>query len=208
MKVYEHKGFPNPARVRLALAEKGLFDQVEFVQVNVMKAEHRKADFLAKNPAGLLPVLELEDGEIITECSAITEYLDHLDGNAKLTGVDAKSRATIHMIQRKIEDGLLDAVSNYFHYATDGLGPDLELYQNKDFGERRRATALKTMAYINDLLEGQDYVAGNELTVADITAFAGFAFADFAGVETPAELRNVAAWKARVNARPSISALN
>lgn len=208
MKVYEHKGFINPARVRFALAEKGLLDQVEFVPVDVMAGEHRTPEFLAKNPSGLVPALELEDGTILSECSAITEYLDHLEGRAQLTGVDAKSRGYIHMIQRKIEDGLLEAVGNYFHFATDGLGPDIELYKNKDFGERRRETALRTMAYIDGLLEGQDYVAGNELTVADITAHAGFAFADFAGIETPAELTNVAAWKARINARPSVASLN
>ena len=208
MKVYEQKGFPNPARVRLALAEKGLADDVEFIPVDVMAGEHRSPEFLAKNPSGLVPVLELDDGTVLSECSAITDYLDHLVGETNLTGKTAKERGLIHMIQRKVEDGFLEAVGNYFHYATEGLGPDLELYQNQDYGARRRETALKTMAWMEDQLSGRDYLAGDRLTVADITAYAGFAFADFAGVETPAEYRNIAAWKKRLQARPSMTVLN
>lgn len=208
MKVYEQKGFPNPARVRLALAEKGLAEKVEFIPVDVMAGEHRSAAFLAKNPSGLVPVLELDDGTMLSECSAITDYLDHLTGESELTGKTAKERGLIQMTQRKVEDGLLEAVGNYFHYATDGLGPDLELYQNKDYGERRKNIALKTMAWMENELAERDYLAGDRLTVADITAYAGFAFADFAGVETPAGYTNIAAWKERLQARPSMAVLN
>lgn len=207
MKVYDFKGFPNPARVRLALAEKGLQDDVEFVHVDVPAGEHRTPEFLSKNPSGVVPVLELEDGTLLSECSAITEYLDHAVGEPTLTGRDARERGIIHMTQRKVEDGLLDAVGNYFHFATDGLGPDIEQYQNKDFGERRRGIALKTMAWMDEQLADRDYLTGDQLTVADITAFAGFAFADFAAIETPAEFENVASWKARMKTRPSMAAL-
>ena len=208
MKVYEQKGFPNPIRVRLALAEKGLLDRVEFIAVDVMAGEHRSAEFLSKNPSGLVPVLELDDGTMLSECSAITEYIDHLVDEPALTGKTAKDRGIIHMMQRKVEDGFLEAVGNYFHYATDGLGPDLENYQNTDFGMRRREAALKTMAWIDSQLENSSYLAGDRLTVADITAFAGFSFADFAGIETPAEYANIVAWKQRMQARPSVMALN
>lgn len=208
MKIYDMKGLPNPTRVRLALAEKGLQDRVEFVPVNIMVGEHRKPEFLKINPSAAVPVLELEDGTILSECSAITEYLDHVAGEPELTGKNARERGIIHMTQRKVEDGLLDAVGNYFHYATEGLGPDLEEYQNKDFGERRKAIALKTMAWMDSALADKPFLTGERLTVADITAFAGFAFADFAGIETPAHLKNLAAWKARMGERPSVAALN
>ncbi|MEX0300122.1 MAG: glutathione S-transferase, partial [Kordiimonas sp.] len=121
MKVYEYKGFPNPLRVRLALAEKGLFEKVEFINVDVMAGEQKKPEFLAKNPDGVVPVLELEDGTILSESTAITEYLDHLSGEATLTGTDAKERGTIHMMQRKVENGLIDAIGAYFHIGTPGL---------------------------------------------------------------------------------------
>lgn len=92
MKIYDFKGFPNPARVRIALAEKGLTDQVEFVNVDVPGGAHRRAEFLAKNPSGTVPVLELKDGTCIAECTAITEYLDHSSGEPTLTGKSAKER--------------------------------------------------------------------------------------------------------------------
>ena len=203
MKVYEFKGFPNPARVRIALAEKGLFDQVDFVNVDVPAGEHRKPAFLAKNPSGVVPVLELDDGTIISECSAITEYLDHAAGQPELTGKDAKERAVIHMMQRKVEAGLLDAVGTYFHHATPGLGPDIEDYQNREWGEKQRERALQTMDWMDGVLSKQDYLAGDRFTVADITAMAGFVFADFASIDIPESCPHVKAWRARVTARPS-----
>ena len=80
MKIYDFKGFPNPTRVRIALAEKGLIDKVQFVNVDVPRGEHKEPAFMAKNPSAAVPVLELEDGTFISECTAITEYLDNLVG--------------------------------------------------------------------------------------------------------------------------------
>ena len=163
MKIYDFKGFPNPARVRIALAEKGLADQVEFVHVDVPAGEHKQPEFLKKNPSGAVPVLELADGTVISECSAITEYLDHLTGEADLTGRTAKERGVIAMMQRKIEAGLLDAVATYFHQATEGLGPEIETYQNKAWGERQRDVAVKTMSWLDGELSNRDYVAGDRV---------------------------------------------
>ncbi len=203
MKVYEFKGFPNPARVRTALAEKGLFDQVEFVHVDVPGGEHKKPEFLAKNPSGAVPVLELDDGTMISECSAITDYIDHAVGTTDLTGKTAKERGVIGMIQRKVEAGLLDAVAAYFHHATDGLGPDIESYQNKGWGERQKEVAISTMRWMDDVLADRDYLAGDHFTVADITAMGGFAYADFVKLDIPDSCTNLRDWRARVSARPS-----
>ena len=206
MKVYEFKGFPNPYRVRVALAEKELMEQVEFVQVNVPAGEHRTPEFLAKNPAGAVPVLELEDGTTIAECTAITEYLDHFAGDPALTGKTPKDRAVIHMAQRRVEANLLDAVATYFHHATPGLGPDLETYQNKEWGEKQREKAIATMHSLNETLANQPYIAGDNFSVADITAMAGFAFAGFAKIDMPESATHLKAWHDRVNARPSAQA--
>ncbi|MEL6937663.1 MAG: glutathione S-transferase [Cyanobacteria bacterium J06598_1] len=203
-KVYEFSGFPNPARVRIALAEKGLSDQVEFVSVNVPAGEHKQPEFLAKNPSGTVPVLELEDGTTIAECTAITEYFDHLAGDPVLTGRTPKERAMIHMMQRRAEAGLLDAVAAYFHHATPGLGPDIEGYQCADWGNHQRARATDGMRYVNGVLAERPYVAGDAFSMADITVFAGLAFADAASVEIPADCENLLAWRDRMNARPSI----
>ncbi|TQV83589.1 glutathione S-transferase family protein [Denitrobaculum tricleocarpae] len=205
MKIYDFEGFPNPARVRIALSEKGLANQVEFVSIDVPKGEHKRPEFLAKNPSAAVPVLELEDGTTISECTAITEYLDHTGAGPKLTGENARERAVIHMMQRRAEASLLDAVGAYFHHATPGLGPDVEDYQNKEWGEKQRERAIQGMHYFDDVLADRPYVAGDKFSMADITAFAGLGFADFAEIDIPADCRNLIAWRQRVAQRPSIS---
>lgn len=205
MKIHDFKGFPNPARVRIALAEKGLTERVQFVTVDVPNGEHRTAAFMAKNPSAAVPVLELEDGTFIAECTAITEYLDHLTGEPTLTGRTAKERALVHMMQRRAEVGLLDAVGTYFHHATAGLGPKIETYQNKEWGEKNRERALAGMRYLDGVLSRQSHLAGDQFSMADITAFAGLAFADFAKIAVPSDLASLAAWRRRVAARPSVA---
>jgi len=203
MKVYDVEGFPNPARVRIALAEKGITDKVEFIPVDVMGGEHRRGEFLKKNPGAGVPVMELECGTYIAECTAITEYIDHSFEGPNLTGRNAKERAVIHMMNRRAEAGLLDAVGAYFHHATPGLGPDLETHQNAEWGQSQKKRAQSTMAYLNDVLAEQDYLAGGEFSMADITAFAGLAFADFAKVDIPSDYIHLNAWRARIADRPS-----
>lgn len=205
MKVYEFAGFPNPARIRIALAEKGLTETVEFVSVDVPKGEHQRPEFRAKNPSATVPVLELDDGTTIAECTAITEYLDHLDGEPTLTGRTPKERAVIHMMQRRAEAGLLDAVGAYFHHATPGLGPDIEGDQCAEWGHLQRERAIAGMRYLNDVLADQPYIAGDAFSMADITVFAGLGFAAFVDLEMPDELEHLAAWKSRVSERPSVS---
>ena len=132
MKIYDVPSFPNPARIRIALAEKNATDKVTFEQVDVMGGEHRNSTFISKNPAGAVPILELDDGSCISECSAITEYIDHSFNAISLAGTNEKQRAMVNMMNRLTESMVLDAVGTYFHHATDGLGPELETYQNSE----------------------------------------------------------------------------
>lgn len=206
MKIYEHEGFPNPTRIRIAVAEKAVEDQVEFVAVDVLAGDHKTAEFLKLNPSGTVPVLELEDGTTIAECTAITEYFDTFFGDAVLTGRTAKERAIVHMMQRRAESDLLDAVGAYFHHATPGLGTEIEGYQCADWGNHQRTRAIKGMHYFNDVLSRQNYVAGDRFSMADITVFAGLAFANIAKIEVPAGCTNLKAWRERVSQRPSIAA--
>jgi glutathione S-transferase len=150
-------------------------------------------------------VLELEDGTTIAECTAITEYLDNLDGNPILTGKGAKERALVHMMQRRAEAGLLDAVATYFHHATPGLGPHIETYQNREWGENSRERARAGMRYLDGVLTRQPYLAGERFSMADITAFAGLVFADVAKISIPAGLESLQAWRSRIAERPSIA---
>lgn len=206
MKIYDVEGFPNPARIRIALAEKGASDKVEFVPVDVMGGEHRKPEFTAKNPDAVVPCLELDDGAHISQCNAITEYIDAEFDGPSLTGETARERAQISMMNLRAENGLLNAVGAYFHHATPGLGPDLETDQCAEWGQRQKVVAVKTMNYLNTVLAENDYLAGDKFSMADITAFAGLAFADFANVEIPANLTHLQAWRERMTARPSIAA--
>ena len=203
MKIYDFEGFPNPARVRIALAEKGATAKVEFVHVDVMKGEHRSPDFTAKNPSAAVPVLELDDGTTISECTAITEYIDHAFEGIALTGRSAKERAVVHMMQRRAEQGVMDAVGTYFHHATPGLGA-LETYQNKEWGEKQKERALAGMRYFDEVLAKQPYAAGANFSMVDITLFAGLNFADFAKIEFPVDCTHLAAWRARMAERPSM----
>ncbi len=205
MKIYDVADFPNPARVRIALAEKNATDQVTFVPVDVMGGEHRTEAFRAKNPAAGVPVLELEDGTCIAESTAITEYIDNHFQGAPLTGSGARERALVHMMQRRAEAMVIDAVGSYFHHATDGLGPELETYQNQEWGQKQRDTAIAGFRYFDEVLGSNTFVAGENFSMADITLFCGLAFADFAGIEIPAELANLAAWREKMAARPSIA---
>ena len=205
MKVYEFQGFPNPARIRIAVAEKQLGGQVEYISVNVPEGEHKKPAYLAKNPSGTVPALELDDGTVISECTAITEYLDGSFGERSLTGRTPKERAIIHMMQRRAEWGLLDAVGAYFHQATEGLGPEIEGPQCAEWGNRQRDHAIEGMRYFDTVLADKPYVAGGDFSMADITVFAGLAFADFVKIAIPADAKNLLAWRDRMAARPSIA---
>ena len=204
MKIYDVEGFPNPLRVRMALAEKNASDKVTFIAVDVMNKAHRSDAFLAMNPLASVPVLALDDGTYIAECSAIIEYIDHTFEGISLTGSTAKSRAVISMMQRRAELMVLDAVATYFHHATDGLGPELETYQNKEWGKKQGEKALAGFKYFNTVLSNQTYVAGEAFTVADITLFAGLGFADFAKIAVPDEYTHLLNWRAKVAERPSV----
>jgi glutathione S-transferase len=211
MKLFDRPGFPNPARIRIVLAEKGLDAQITFVPVDLIAAEHKQPEFLQRNPAGVLPVLELDDGTPIAECTAITEYLDNLDGNPVLTGRTPREKALVHMMQRRAEAELIDPVGQYFHHATPGLGPALQAFKSPDWagrvewGQRQGARAMAGMRHLDGVLREQPFVAGDRFSMPDITVFAGLMFADAAGLAMPEECTALAAWRERVAALPSVA---
>lgn len=204
MKIYDWPTGPYPARVRIALAEKKIQSRVEFVPVNLWKGEHKKADFLAKNYSGTLPVLEVEDGTFLAECTAITVYLDALEGEPTLTGRTAYEKGVIHMMTKQAEIEMLDAISVYFHHATPGLGPDVELYQNREWGLRQRDKALRGMHYFDSVLRKQNFIAGEAFSMADIAVIGGFIFAAIVELPIPQECEALLAWFARMQERPSV----
>ncbi|CAH2353719.1 glutathione S-transferase 2 [[Candida] railenensis] len=203
LKLYDYPRGPYPARVRIALGEKGLQSQVESVFVDLRTGAHKKPDFLTKNYSGTLPVLEIEPGLFIGECTAITEYIDNLDGNPILTGKSPKEKAIIHMMNRRAEIELLDPISVYFHHGTPGLGPHVEIYQNKEWGLHQLAKSIKGMHYFDSFLKGQPYVAGQSFSMADITVIGGLIFASLLKVPIPEECEALLEWYARMQNRAS-----
>jgi glutathione S-transferase len=204
MKIHDWFDGPYPARVRIALAEKGLLSRIEFVSVDLWKGEHKQPEFLAINYSGTLPVLELNDGTLIAECTAITQYLDVLDGNPALTGETPVERGLIHMMTKRAEIEFLDAVSVYFHHATPGLGPHVELYQNPEWGGRMRDKAIRGMHYFDSVLKHQPYVAGQTFSMADIAVLGGMIFSSLVKLPVPEECQALREWHARMQERESV----
>ena len=195
---------PYPARVRIAVSELGFRNRVRFESIDLWRGEHKQPKFLAKNYSGTLPVLQVEDGSYIAECTAITMYLDGLGSKPVLTGATAQEKGVIHMMSKRAEIEFLDAISVYFHHATPGLGPDVEMYQNREWGLRMRDKALRGAHYFNSVLEVQPYVAGTTYSMADITVIAAFVFASIVKLEIPEELIALHEWHNRMLARPAV----
>ncbi|MBP0438340.1 glutathione S-transferase [Tianweitania sediminis] len=204
MKIYDWHTGPYPARVRIALAEKGLQSRVVFVSVDLRKGEHKAPEFLVKNYSGTLPVLELEDGTFLAECTAIIEYLDALEGRPVLTGDSPRERGVISMMSKRAEIELLDAISVYFHHATAGLGPLVETYQNAEWGFRQRDRAVKGMRYFDNVLKSQPFIAGEAFSTADITVIGGMIFAEIVHLQVPEECHSLRDWWTRMQERPSV----
>ncbi|WP_179673249.1 glutathione S-transferase family protein [Duganella sp. 1224] len=210
MKIYDTPGFPNPARIRIVLAEKGLEQLFQFVPVDLIAAEHKQPAFLAKNPNGVVPVLELDDGTCISECVAITEYLDNLDANPVLTGKTAREKAMIHMMQKRADDWMIDGIGIYFHYATPGLGAALQPFKapewagRKEWGERQLAKFKNGLKYFDGVLAKTPYVAGDQFSMADITVYAALLHAAFLSITVTDDYPALKAWQARVADRPSV----
>jgi len=203
MKIYDREGTPNAARIRIVLAAKGLDDKVEFETIDLIGAKQKSPEFLAKNPIGKIPLLELDDGLILSECTAITEYLDNLDGKPLLTGVTPREKGLIHMMQRRVEQLAMEPIDDYFHYGTRGLGPKLTPWRmpewagRKEWGERRGAMASRNLPYFNGILERQPFLAGDAFTMPDITLYAFVIFANIMGFPIAPDLKAISAWLAR-----------
>jgi len=210
VKIYDIPGFPSPLRIRVVIAEKALASSIEFIKMDLPAAEHKQSAFLAINPTGTVPVLELDDGTYLSECTAITEYLDNLDGNPTLTGTTPKEKGMIHMMQKRADDQLIDAIGIYFHHATDGLGPQLKAYKSPEWsdrvvwGEMHREKAINGVKYFDQVLRSKSYVAGDQFSMADITVWAGLIFAGFAQIAIPDECTALLAWNAKTGERPSV----
>ncbi len=202
MKLYDDTRAPNPRRVRIYLAEKGI--DVPLEQTPVMERANRTEAFKEKNALQQIPVLELDDGTCIAESLAICRYFEASHPENPLFGATPLEQAEVEMWNRRIEFQLLSTVGAYWrhcHPLTAGLGGQI-----KEAGEAGKKRAEFILNWLNEDLEGRDYFAGDSFTVADITALCVIDFATFVGIPIPDEATNLKAWHERVSARPSTKA--
>jgi glutathione S-transferase len=203
MKLYnEHNPAPNPRRVRIFLAEKGI--SIPYVHVPMREGAHKSSEFKEKNSLGQVPVLELDDGSTLSESIAICRYLEELHPTPALFGNDAWQRARVEMWTRRIEFTLMSRVGAVWvntHKYTAHLGT-----QYKDYGEASRVRVLKAMQWLNEELAGREFIAIDNYSIADIVALTTLDFAAFIGIELPQDLAHLRDWHSRVSARSSAAA--
>jgi glutathione S-transferase len=205
MKLYDVIRAPNPRRARIFIAEKGL-PMPELIQLDLAGLEHKKPDFAGLNPWSGTPTLVLDDGTVIAESVAICRYFEELQPSPALFGTGAKERALVEMWNRRLELGLYTNIAQTFRHTSPHMA-HRELPQVPAWGEANRERAQVQMQLINDhLSDGRPFICGDDFTIADITGGVSLDFARVPKIAAPPEFGHLAAWHARLMARPSWSA--
>jgi glutathione S-transferase len=202
MKLYDGGRAPNPRRVRIFLAEKGV--TVPMQHVDIGSHQHKTEAFTAINPLQRLPALELDDGTIITESIAICRYFEALRPEPPLFGRGAKEAALVEMWNRRLELELMAAVQAVFRH----LHPAMKEFEQQvpQWGEANRPRVERFLAFLDAQLPEQLFIVGDHFTVADITGLVAVDFMKPAKLEMPPGLDNLKRWHAQVSARPSARA--
>ena len=203
MKFYNSLG-PNPRVVRMVMAEKGI--DIPKVEIDIMSAENRGETYKKLNPAGQMPCLELEDGTVLAEITALAEYLDELHPEPPLIGTTPEERAITRMWTRRIDLNIVENLANGFRYA-EGL----PLFKDRIHTIPQAADDLKAITrekleWLDGLIDGREWIAGDRFTLADILLFAFLDFAGDVGQPLDTKNKNISAWLERVRKRPSAEA--
>ena len=203
MILYDYPGGPNPRRVRIFLAEKGI--SVPMETVDILKRRNRQPDFLEKNPTGGIPILELDDGTCISESVAICRYFEEFHPEPPLFGTGAKQRAIIEMWLRRVELNLMVPIGMVWvhgHPLTAKL-----IQQIPEAAAQNRVRTAMGYRLLNDQLAENEFIAGDAYSVVDAVALATYDFgAGLVGVPPEDGLTHLARWHAAVSARPSATA--
>lgn len=204
MKLYTARFAPNPLRVEYFLKEKGIFDQVEKIEVELAE-ESKTPMHLSRNGLGQVPVLELDDGQFLSESRAICTYLEGQYPTPNLMGHDVTERAFIEMTDRQIELSLFFPIANWIRHSHPGL-VNLEKPQVADWANSCALKAKKAAAYIDAQLSQKTYIGGDNFTISDITLYCAFDFARLAKYRAWDEHKNIARWRDLVLTRPAFGA--
>jgi glutathione S-transferase len=202
MKLYDSKMAPNPRRVRIFLAEKGI--QVPDDQIDLAKAQNRSPEFLKINPMGGVPVLQMDDGTNLAESVAICRYFEGTHPEPRLMGVDARDKAEVEMWQRRMELNLLSTVAGCFRNTSEFFKGRIP--QVPEYGEVCRQAAEKAFGMVDGFLADRRFIAGERYTIADITALVAVDFAKLIKLRVSPEQKNLARWHEAVSSRPSAKA--
>lgn len=200
MKLYDGGRAPNPRRVTVFLAEKGI--EVDTVPVDMGQMGHKSPEITGLNPLQRLPVLVLDDGTVITESVAICRYFEELHPEPPLMGTDARDKAIVEMWNRRMEHNFLAAVASAFRHTHPAM-KEWEVPQIPEWGEVNRPKALEFLELLDKELAGRAFIAGDRYTIADITGMIAFEFMKPARIARPEHLTNVMRWFEEVSSRPS-----
>lgn len=203
MKLFDGGKAPNPRRVRVFLAEKGI--EVPLVAIDMGALGHREAEVARRNPLQRLPVLELDDGTVLTESVAICRYFEELHPEPALFGRGALGKAMVEMWQRRMELNLLLCVAQAFRHIHPAM-KEWEVPQVPEWGEANKPRVLSFLEFLDRELEGREFAAGDAFSIADITGMIGIDFMKPARIALPEDLSNVQRWYAALRARPSADA--
>jgi len=203
MKLFDGGRAPNPRRVRVFLAEKGI--EVPLVPVDMGALGHRQEPVSSRNPLQRLPVLELDNGGIITESVAICRYFEELQPEPPLFGQGALGKATVEMWQRRMEFNLLSCVAQAFRHIHPAM-KEWEVPQIPEWGEANKPKAVAFLHLLDAELANREFAAGDAYSIADITGMIAIDFMKPARIKVPDECTNVLRWYAAVCSRPSASA--
>ena len=203
MKLHEDQRAPNPRRVRIFLAEKGI--EVPRRQIDIMSEEHKTAEILKLNPFAQLPILELDDGRVICESIAICRYFEAIQPEPPLFGTDAIDQAMVEMWQRRVEQALFMPVSYAFRHSHPRMAR-LEVPQVREWGEANLARIPERLEYFDAELKDRRFMAGERFSVADITALCAVDFMKVVRLSLSDGHANLRRWHGEVSSRPSASA--
>lgn len=200
MKFYNSVG-PNPKVVRMFMAERDI--KLDTIEVDLMGGENRQAPYMEKNPTGTCPCLELDDGSILSEISAICEYLDEINGQSSLIGQTPEERAETRMWYRRIDLGIVETMTNGFRYS-EGLPLFKDrIYTIPDAADDLKAIAREKLAWLDALIAGKDFICGDRFSLADILLFSFLEFGQQVGQPFESSNKHIASWYERVKERPS-----
>jgi glutathione S-transferase len=203
MKIYNSSLAPNPRRLRIFVAEKGL--KIPTEEVDIFTGQNRTPAMLAKNPAGGLPFIELDDGTHLAESVAICRYLEGLHPEPNLMGKDNREQAFIEMWNRRMELNLFAVAARAFQHTNELFKARIK--QFPEYGETQRETVKQQLQWLDAQIGDKPFIAGDRFTIADITALVAVDFAaQAAGVSADPALKNLARWHQSVSSRPSASA--